>query len=154
MGDSVFLAGNCGVHQYCRVGRLSMVGAGSILVQDLVPFCISYNSRTVGSLNLVGLRRAGLRQHIAPLARAFGVMFLQRHTMKRAIEMLEQSEAGDALVQEMAAFARGSHRGVTGFDTHARGAKIAATPTEAAEIKGGNGSAEPALLRDEIINGE
>jgi len=116
VGDSVFLAGNSGVHQFCRVGRLAMIGAAAIIVQDLTPFCMCYTSRAVGSLNLVGLRRAGLREHIKPLNRAFEVLFRERHATPHAVALIEREQAGDVLVKEMLEFVRGTRRGITGAE--------------------------------------
>lgn len=61
IGERCFLGGSSGVHQFCHVGRLAMVGAAHIVTKDLPPFCITPtcgNSRVAG-LNRVGLRRAG-----------------------------------------------------------------------------------------------
>src|SRR5207237_1062806 len=56
-----FLSGGVVVHQFCRVGRLAMVGGNSKVVQDCLPFVIADGvpARARG-LNLVGLRRAGV----------------------------------------------------------------------------------------------
>jgi UDP-N-acetylglucosamine acyltransferase len=57
--DRVLLAGNCGVHQFVRVGTLAMIQGGAGLSKDLPPFMMSRALNTVCGLNSVGLRRAG-----------------------------------------------------------------------------------------------
>ncbi|MCX5660169.1 MAG: acyl-ACP--UDP-N-acetylglucosamine O-acyltransferase [Planctomycetota bacterium] len=114
LADRVTLGGNAAVHQFCRIGRLAMMSGGAVVTQDVPPFCVVYKSRRVDSLNLVGLRRAGLRAHIDTLRRAFLIFFKGRHTTGVALEIIEREEGGDPLVQEFVAFIRSSKRGVTG----------------------------------------
>jgi UDP-N-acetylglucosamine acyltransferase len=46
------------IHQFCKIGEMAMIGGGSILVQDIPPFCICEGNRaTLRSLNINGLRR-------------------------------------------------------------------------------------------------
>ena len=60
--DRVFISGGVVVHQFCRIGRLAMIGGNSKIVQDCLPFVITDGvpGRAHG-LNIVGLRRAGLK---------------------------------------------------------------------------------------------
>ncbi len=58
--DRAFVSGAVGVHQFCRIGRLAMVGAHAKVVQDVPPYVtIDGISGCVVGLNLVGLRRGG-----------------------------------------------------------------------------------------------
>lgn len=58
IGDHAVLGGVCAIHQYTRIGAFSMVGGGSMVGQDLPPFCIGtgFPLRVVG-LNVIGLKR-------------------------------------------------------------------------------------------------
>lgn len=58
VGDHAVLGGVCAVHQWTRIGAYSMVGGGSMVSQDLPPFCIGsgFPLRVVG-LNIIGLKR-------------------------------------------------------------------------------------------------
>ena len=57
--DGVVIGGLAGVHQHARIGRLSMVAAGSMCAQDVPPFTIAKGDRVrLYGLNVVGLRRA------------------------------------------------------------------------------------------------
>ena len=52
------IGGMSAIHQFCKIGESAMVGGGSILVQDIPPFCICEGNRaTLRSLNINGLRR-------------------------------------------------------------------------------------------------
>jgi UDP-N-acetylglucosamine acyltransferase len=58
--DDSIVGGLAAVHQFCRIGRLSFVGGGAMVAQDVPPFCIAQGDRAaVAGLNVVGLRRAG-----------------------------------------------------------------------------------------------
>lgn len=114
VGDRAILGGNSGVHQFCRIGRLSLIGGGQTVLQDLPPFCIAH-TKDVGSLNLVGLRRAGLGGHIKALKRAFDLIFRSRLAKPTAIERVLAELGDDPLCVEMADFLRHSKRGITGY---------------------------------------
>ena len=61
--DRAYISGAAGVHQFCRVGTLAMVGGQAHLVQDVPPYVtVDGLSSLVVGLNKIGLRRAGYDQ--------------------------------------------------------------------------------------------
>lgn len=58
--DRAFISGNCLIHQFTRIGTLSMMQGKAGVGQDLPPFTIATGINTICGLNVVGLRRAGL----------------------------------------------------------------------------------------------
>lgn len=115
LADNVILGGNATVHQFCRVGRMAMISGLAGVSQDLPPFCVCYHTRRLSSLNLVGLRRAGYRQHIRPLQEAFNLFFRRSLSMPVALEKVEAAVGDDPLVQELLAFVRDTERGITAY---------------------------------------
>lgn len=114
LGDHIIMSGHTGSHQFCRVGRMAMVSGNIATFEDIPPFCVMAVPRAITGLNLVGLRRAGLRAHIEPLKQAFDIFFKQRHTRPVAVEMLDQQVGHDALCAEFTDFIRQpSRRGIT-----------------------------------------
>jgi UDP-N-acetylglucosamine acyltransferase len=111
VGDGAFLSGSVGVHQFCRIGRLAMVGGVSKVVQDCLPFVISdgHPARPRG-LNVVGLRRAGVPAAQIRTLRE-GYRLLVRSALPREEALARMAALGDPLVDEMASFVRGSKRG-------------------------------------------
>jgi UDP-N-acetylglucosamine acyltransferase len=111
IADRAFLGGVVGVHQFCRIGRLAMVGGHSKVVQDCLPFVITdgHPARARG-LNVVGLRRAGVE---AAQLRALkeGYRLLLRAGLPLGDALEKMAAVADPLVDEMAAFVRGSRRG-------------------------------------------
>ena len=66
-----------GIHQFVRVGESAIVGAGSMVSQDVPPFCNATGDRaTLRGLNSVGLKRRGISDEaIQALKRAYRIMF-------------------------------------------------------------------------------
>jgi UDP-N-acetylglucosamine acyltransferase len=116
IGSNVFLGGNSAVHQFCRVGRLAMLSGVEAISSDLPPFCVCYSTKTVSSLNVVGLRRAGLRPHMSALQSAFMILYRGRHTLSRAVEMIREQYGHDPLCAELADFVASTKRGICSYD--------------------------------------
>jgi UDP-N-acetylglucosamine acyltransferase len=57
--DRALLSAHCGIHQFRRIGTLSLTQGCSIITQDLPPFTIAAGVNIIRGLNVVGLRRAG-----------------------------------------------------------------------------------------------
>jgi UDP-N-acetylglucosamine acyltransferase len=57
--DRAFISGNCLVHQFVRVGALSLMQGGTAISKDLPPFTVATGRNGLCGLNSVGLRRAG-----------------------------------------------------------------------------------------------
>jgi UDP-N-acetylglucosamine acyltransferase len=85
------ISGVLGVHQFVRIGSLSMVGGMSRIERDVPPYTIvEGNPARVRSLNLVGLQRAGLNsEEIGHLKKAFRLLYRSDMTLQEALEKLE-----------------------------------------------------------------
>ena len=108
--DRAFISGLVGVHQFCRVGRIAMIGGLSKVVQDVLPFCITDgNPARARGLNLVGLRRAGFKAaDIAALKDAYRMLY-QRVPLKEAAARMQESPSEP--VRELGAFIATGKRG-------------------------------------------
>jgi UDP-N-acetylglucosamine acyltransferase len=111
LGARAFLSGGVGVHQFCRVGRLAMLGGNSKIVKDCLPFVITDGvpARARG-LNVVGLRRAGFGAADVRILKE-GYRLLLRSNLPLADALVKMTAMGSPLVDEMVAFVRGSKRG-------------------------------------------
>ena len=110
--DRACLGGNAAVHQFCRIGRLAMVGGCTKVVQDVPPFVLTDGpSAMIVGLNKVGLRRAGLdRDEILQLKAAYRLIYRQGLTFNEMLVQLQQSfPAGVAA--EFAPFFQKGERG-------------------------------------------
>lgn len=89
--DRVVISGMVGVHQYVRIGRLTIVGGFSKVVQDIPPFMMSDGrpAEIVG-LNVIGLRRAGTSPSVrSGLKQAFKLIYRSGLNLSQAIETVE-----------------------------------------------------------------
>jgi UDP-N-acetylglucosamine acyltransferase len=111
IADRAFLGGYAGVHQFCRVGRLAMLGGQAKVVQDCLPFVITDgNPARARGLNTVGLKRAGIpsaERHT--LKEAYRLLLRAGLPLEAALERL--SGLGSPLVDELIAFVKASKRG-------------------------------------------
>ncbi|HKY06144.1 MAG TPA: acyl-ACP--UDP-N-acetylglucosamine O-acyltransferase, partial [Blastocatellia bacterium] len=109
--DRVFISGGVVVHQFCRIGRLAMIGGNSKIVQDCLPFVTTDGvpGRASG-LNLVGLKRAGFKSSdLQNLKQAYRTLLRSGLPLEAALSSLES--LADPLVSHLVDFVRGSTRG-------------------------------------------
>jgi len=84
--DRVFISGNCLVHQFARVGTLSMMQGGSGISKDLPPFTVARGDNGICGLNTVGLRRAGFTaEQRLELKQLYHVLFRNDRNLRAAL---------------------------------------------------------------------
>jgi UDP-N-acetylglucosamine acyltransferase len=108
------MGGLSGVHQFCRVGRLAMVGGAGAASQDIPPFCTTRSSglNALAGLNMVGLRRAGVSPgQRQALKAAYKKLFLGRLNMTEALKVV-RAEHDEDVVRELCDFIETTERGV------------------------------------------
>jgi UDP-N-acetylglucosamine acyltransferase len=90
VGDRAYLSGAAGVHQFCRIGALAMVGGQAHLTQDVPPFVtVDGLSSLVVGLNQVGLRRSGYDSaKVQQLKAAYRVIYRSGLMWKEILEIL------------------------------------------------------------------
>jgi UDP-N-acetylglucosamine acyltransferase len=111
IGDRAFISGGVLVHQFARIGRLAMIGGHSSVRLDCLPFVTSDGDPArARTLNLVGLRRAGLTaSEVRALKEAYRLLLRRGHLVEEALEKMAALQ--NPLVDEMVAFVRASKRG-------------------------------------------
>lgn len=109
--DFAWVSGLSAVHQHVRIGRHAFVAGGSIVTQDVPPFCLVQGDRArLVSLNLEGLRRAGFPEgDISALRRAYQILFQGTTPMAERIARARATAAGPAV--ELPDFLEVSKRG-------------------------------------------
>jgi len=112
--DRAVVGGIVAIHQFVRVGMLSIIGGCSKVVQDIPPFstCDGHPARVYG-LNLVGLRRKGIpHQSIKQIDQAFKLIFNSGLSAKHAIEKVEKEMAKTEEIDYLVNFIKSSERGL------------------------------------------
>ena len=75
--DNAIIGGSCAIHQFSRIGHLSMVGGMTGVLSDVIPFGLSLGNRNnLVGLNLIGLRRAKIpNEDIKILQKFYNIVF-------------------------------------------------------------------------------
>ncbi|RJP28004.1 MAG: acyl-ACP--UDP-N-acetylglucosamine O-acyltransferase [Candidatus Omnitrophota bacterium] len=114
--DGAVIGGIVAIHQFVRVGTLSIIGGCSKVVQDIPPFstCDGHPARVYG-LNLIGLRRKQIpRQSITCLNSAFNILFTRGISIKHALEEIEKAKLSENQeVGYLVNFIKNSKRGLS-----------------------------------------
>ncbi|MFO1476706.1 MAG: acyl-ACP--UDP-N-acetylglucosamine O-acyltransferase [Verrucomicrobiota bacterium] len=109
--DRVFISGNCLVHQFCRIGTLSMMQGGAAISKDLPPFTIARGYNAISGLNTIGLRRAGISSaDRLELRRIYHAVFRSGQNLRAAVADC-QSQAAGAPARKLLQFLQESKRG-------------------------------------------
>lgn len=112
VGDKANLGGASAVHQFCRIGRLAMIGGMARVIRDVPPFVmLDGDTAMVVGLNKVGLRRADFTaEQSAQLKSAYRVIYRSGLTWNEMLDALRlQFPAGPAA--EFLPFFLGGKRG-------------------------------------------
>lgn len=74
--DDVIIGGLSGIHQFVRVGQGAIIGAVTMVTNDVIPYGLVQGPRgQLDGLNLVGLKRRGVaREDITALRAAFQML--------------------------------------------------------------------------------
>ena len=107
--DDVIIGGLVGVHQWVRIGRGAIIGAVTMVTNDVIPYGLVQGPRgALDGLNLVGLKRRGVgRGDITALRAAFGVLKDGEGAFVDRARSL-QSEDQSPYVQELIDFVLGA----------------------------------------------
>ena len=100
IGDDVIVGGLSGVHQWVRVGRGAIIGAVTMVTNDVLPHGLVQGPRGVlDGLNLVGLKRRGVeRSEITALRAAYQMLAQGEGSfLDRARRLAEETESAHVL---------------------------------------------------------
>lgn len=112
--DYAIVGGKAVVHQFCRVGTMSIIGGVSKVVQDVPPYMmIDGNPAVTRTVNKVGLERRGVDEEVQKALRsAFKIIFKEKLTISNALDKIEAELPPLAEVKRLVEFVRTSERGV------------------------------------------
>src|ERR1043165_4582671 len=88
--DHAIVGGLAAVHQFCRLGKMSIVGGCSKVVQDVPPFMlVDGNPGETRTINKVGLERNGLSNEAqSALRSAYKILFREGLTIPNALSRI------------------------------------------------------------------
>ncbi|WP_128253990.1 acyl-ACP--UDP-N-acetylglucosamine O-acyltransferase [Falsirhodobacter deserti] len=105
LGDDVIVGGLSGIHQWVRVGRGAIIGAVTMVTNDVLPHGLVQGPRgELDGLNLVGLKRRGVvRSEITALRAGYQMLAQGEGTfLDRARRLHDETESDH--VREMTDF--------------------------------------------------
>lgn len=109
--DRVVLSGGVMMHQFGRIGRGVMASGGSILSNDVPPFCMTAGRNMVVGLNKVGMRRSGMsKDEMEAVRQAYRDVLRKNPPLSEMQEMLDERAKDSKAVQIMADFVRDAKR--------------------------------------------
>jgi UDP-N-acetylglucosamine acyltransferase len=113
--DSAVIGGLAAVHQFCRIGTMSIIGGCSKVVQDVPPYMLADgNPAEVRTINKVGLERNGVSEEAqTALKHAYKILFREGLTIPNALAKIESSLPALPELRHLVEFVRASERGIS-----------------------------------------
>jgi len=114
VGDHSILGGFTSVHQFIQIGNKSFCGLGSVVTQDIPPFCTAAGNRArVIGINKEGLKRKGFSADlIRALHKSFRNLLKSRESKQDAFANLQPLCDKYPEVEEFVNFVKNSKRGI------------------------------------------
>ncbi|MDZ4742252.1 MAG: acyl-ACP--UDP-N-acetylglucosamine O-acyltransferase [Verrucomicrobiota bacterium] len=113
--DRCVIGGMAAIHQFSRIGTMSMIGGCAKVVQDVPPYMLVDGAPAeVRTPNKIGLERRGVSaESINALKNAYRILFRQRDkTQSEALEMIENQCEQTTEIKHLLSFIRNSKRGI------------------------------------------
>lgn len=114
--DKAIIGGLSAVHQFVRIGKLSITGGCSKVVQDIPPFMMvdGHPAKAFG-INTVGLDRAGFTSgEKSALKKAFKIVFRSGLILKNIGKTIKEEIPSSPSIQTLVDFLEKSERGICG----------------------------------------
>lgn len=113
--DKAVIGGHSAIHQFIHVGQLSMVGASSLVLQDVLPFGLVHGipARFV-DINRIGMRRNDYTsESINSIHIATKIIARSRLSLKNAVEQVKEKLPKSTEVKKLLEFIENrSNRGI------------------------------------------
>jgi len=112
--DGAVIGGLSAVHQFCRIGKIAMIGGCTKVAQDVPPFMVvDGNPAETRAINKVGLDRKGVPEETQQVIKqAHRIIFRKGLLLTKALEEVEKELPPIPEIQHLLAFIRASKRGI------------------------------------------
>jgi UDP-N-acetylglucosamine acyltransferase len=111
--DYVIIGGLTGVHQFCKIGKHSIIGGASKVTMDILPYIMAdgHPAKPYG-INVVGLKRRNFsKDKIEILEKAYKIIFRSGLNTSEALEKLEEINNCKE-IEDIIGFIKSSERGI------------------------------------------
>lgn len=114
--DNVILGGLVAVHQFSTIGAFAMIGGGTMVGLDIIPYTIATSGKRdakLRGLNLIGLKRRDFSDEtIRNLKKAYKTLFMAHLKLPDAITHIKNEINGCPEIDYLLAFIENSKRGI------------------------------------------
>ena len=106
IADFVYLGGHSAVHQFCRIGKHAIIGAGTTIDGDVIPFSSVVGSRGfLSGLNLVGLKRRSFsKEEIKTLRNVYRLLFAPEGTFLERLFEVKEAYKENLIIKDILEF--------------------------------------------------
>ena len=114
VNDWATLSGFVGVHQFVRIGKLTMTGGLSKVVMDIPPYCLADGHPAhIYEQNIVGMKRRGYsKDDREKIKQIYEIIFRRNTSLSELFEVIQKNYDGE-YVREIIEFFHKSRRGIT-----------------------------------------
>jgi UDP-N-acetylglucosamine acyltransferase len=104
----------CAIHQFCRIGKMAMIGGCSKVVQDVPPYMLADgNPAETRTINKVAMERSGMADETQKALRAaYKILFRNGLTVSNALAEIEKKLPPLPEILHVVQFIRASERGI------------------------------------------
>ena len=112
--DRAIIGGLAAVHQFCRIGTMSIIGGCSKVVQYIPPYMMADgNPAVTRALNKEGLKRNKVQEETqSALKQAHRILFRENLTMANAVEKAKREVSACPELDHLLNFVESSERGI------------------------------------------
>jgi UDP-N-acetylglucosamine acyltransferase len=112
--DHAIVGGLAAVHQFCRIGRMSIIGGCAKVVQDAPPYMIvDGNPAVTRGVNKIGMERNGIADAvIRSLREAYKIVCREGLTVSNALDKVHAELPQSQELEHFVDFCRSSERGI------------------------------------------
>ena len=113
--DNATIGGLTGIHQFVRVGKGTMIGGYSRLIQDVPPFMLcDGNPAYVRNLNAIGCKRSGMsKSTLTDLKQLYKLLYRSNLNTKQALSEFSPKESSDEVDHLLAFIQHDASRGIS-----------------------------------------
>lgn len=112
--DRATISGLVAIHQFVRIGKLSMVGGGAKITQDVPPYFMAdgHPASCIG-INTIGLQRSGMSSRIRQdIKNAFRLLYRSHLNISQAIIKIKEEIPPSPEIEHLITFIKNSKRGI------------------------------------------
>ena len=115
VGKGAFISGNCVIHQFCSIGKYSMISGMSAVGRDILPFALTdaAGEAIIFKLNLVGMRRAGFTsEDISQAENTYDMWYNWNKTKQEFLDTYLNDNSLSPIAKDIVEFISKSRRGI------------------------------------------